>query len=361
MEAGGAQRVMSLMANHWVKKGWQVTLISLSGIESDFYQLDPAVNRVGLDLLNPSVNRVHAMISNFRRLFVIRRVIKTSSPDVIISFMDKMNVLTLLSTLGSSLPVLVSERIDPRKQSIGQPWTFLRDRIYPTATKLVVQTKSVLDWASGRWPTLSSVVIHNPAISPEQNASSQLLEPEFKWFIGVGRLVRQKGFDLLIEAFSDLVNKGMAHNWRLIILGEGEERRALERQVESSGLAGWISMPGEVKNLGEYLLQSDVFVLSSRYEGFPNALLEAMSSGLAVVSTDCPTGPNEIIQQNLNGILVENNSSIALAGGMSKLMQSQKLRDRLSEGASKSVSRFGLQEIMTKWEEVIEEAIKTIP
>lgn len=361
LEAGGAQRVMCTMANYWSNKGWQVTLISLSGVKEDFYSLDSDVKRIGLDSLKPSENHIQAVYHNFKRLFTLRKAIKNSSADVVISFMDRMNVMTLISTCGLGLPVLISERIDPREQDIGRLWSFLRGRVYPLASKLVVQSKPVLAWASGRWPTLSSVVIHNPVFIPDKKApSAEVLDPEFSWCIGIGRLVRQKGFDLLIDAFSALLRMG-SKNWRLVILGEGEQRDALEKQIEDLGLSGQVLIPGEVKNPADYLDQADLFVMSSRYEGFPNVLLEALACRLPVVATDCPSGPGEIIQQNYNGILVEADSTAALTEAMQRLTQSRELRDQLAQNAAKSVSKFGVERIMKQWEEAIEQAIKTVP
>lgn len=360
LEAGGAQRVMCMLANYWDNNGWQVTLISLSDLGHDFYQLNTGVKRVGLDLLKPSQNLVHAICLNFQRLLKLRQSIQNSSPEVVISFADRMNVMTLISSYGLGIPVLISERIDPREHNIGRFWCALRDRFYPRAKKLVVQSQPVLIWASKRWPKLESEVIHNPVTVIESKASTEVIAAEYKWCIGVGRLVRQKGFDLLINAFSNLVKTGAYDDWRLIILGEGEERDELETQVEISGLTDHVLMPGEVKNPADYLYQADLFVMPSRYEGFPNALLEALACGLPVISTDCPSGPAEIIQQNINGMLVDKDNPAALASEMEKLMGSQALREQLGKNAVKSVSGFEVASIMKQWEDAIEEATKAV-
>lgn len=348
------------MANYWNNKGWEVTLISLAGNDHDFYSLNAGVERVGLDSLSHSENLIQAVYLNLKRLIMLRREIRNSSPDVVISFMDKMNVMTLISSYGLNIPVLISERIDPREQNIGRFWSSLRDRVYPLATKLVVQSKPVLDWASGRWPSLKSVVIHNPVFVPERQTSTEVLVPGLNWCIAIGRLVSQKGFDLLIDAFSNLVKTGSYDRWHLIILGEGGERDALEKQIENSGLTGRVLMPGEVKSPADYLYEADIFVLSSRYEGFPNVLLEAMACGLPVISTDCPSGPSEIIQQNINGVLVDKDSSVALANEMQRLMESQVLRENFGKSAVERVSGFGVEHIMKQWEDAIEEATKKV-
>jgi len=349
---------MTLMANYWSDKEWQVTLITLSDHYHDFYYLESGVKRIGLNCLGPSRNALHACFWNIKRLRLLRQEIEYSSPDVIISFMDRMNVMTLLASMGLNIPILISERIDPREHVTGKIWTFLRNRLYVYAKILIVQSSSVKGWATENWPQLSNTVIFNPVIIPIKNKSDYVLNPTFKWCVAMGRLTDQKGFDILLSAFSKLIGREGGDHWRLVILGEGEQRSLLEKQCRDLGIKEYVQMPGRVKNPADYLYKADLFILSSRYEGFPNALLEAMACGLPVISANCPSGPAEIIQHNVDGILVESENSNVLADAMERLVKNEKLRTRLAHQAVESVRRFSPEVIMEQWESLIYESLE---
>jgi glycosyltransferase involved in cell wall biosynthesis len=167
----------------------------------------------------------------------------------------------------------------------------------------------------------------------------------------MGRLVRQKGFDLLLEAFARC--RTSHPRWTLRILGRGEERQALEAQARALNLGDAVEFAGVVKNPQDHLAQSQLFVLSSRYEGFPNALLEAMASGLAVVATDCPTGPADIVTHDENGLLVPAGDVGALAAAMDRLMSDAGERRRLGERAREVQARFAPETILAAWDRLL--------
>ena len=252
---------MSIMANYWANKDWQVSLITLSGEGYDFYPLDKRINRIGLDYQFPSNSIVRAIYFNIKRLFLLRAAIKQSEPDVVISFMDRMNVMVLIATIGLKATVLISERVDPSKQFIGKGWNTLRKLVYPFARHLIVQSTVVLQWANNNWPRLSSVIIVNPVFVSVNNGS-QVLDQNFQWCIAMGRLTEQKGFDLLLSAFAQAKSNDLLDKWRLVILGEGEQRKILKHQITRLGLTKEVVMPGRVKNPEDYLNQADIFILS---------------------------------------------------------------------------------------------------
>lgn len=355
LSAGGAERVMSLMANYWSRNGDDVTLITLADKSSDFYILDERVRRVGLDYEFPSNNKIFSIYFNLKKIYLLRNEIKKAESDVVISFMDKMNVIGLISSIGLQLPVMISERIDPKKYNIGFLWRTLRYIVYPFADRLIVQNPAIKKWALSRWPGLPVSVIANPVHIPARTKHKSFLDSKFKWCLAIGRLTEQKGFDLLLSAFARVKEQDVNDTWRLLILGEGELRAELTRQVELLHLNDLVLMPGRVNNPEDYLKQADLFVLSSRFEGFPNALLEAMACGLPVISTNCPSGPEEIISHNIDGILVENENDEALAKAMYELMTDKEKGKRLAEEAQKSVSRFHPDKIMKQWGSVIYE------
>ncbi|MCZ6619933.1 MAG: glycosyltransferase, partial [Gammaproteobacteria bacterium] len=153
LSAGGAERVASELVNHWAARGWTVGLLTLTDKDSDHYSLDPRVERIGLDLIWESNNPWHGFLSNLRRSRMIRQVTKTFSPDVVVSFIEQTNVRVLAALVGTGIPVIVSERVDPRMVSIGPAWEWARRILYPLSAALVVQTRAVTEWAEKLVPS----------------------------------------------------------------------------------------------------------------------------------------------------------------------------------------------------------------
>ena len=166
--------------------------------------------------------------------------------------------------------------------------------------------------------------------------------------VAAGRLSEEKGFDKLIEAFAKIAPHHP--DWHLAILGEGPERASLEHRVREHGLQGRVEIPGVVRNPEDYFHASDIFVLTSRYEGFPNALCEAMACGLPVVSFDCPVGPGEIINHGENGSLVPAGDVSALAAALRRVIENPEEAARMADCATNVVERFDKQRVAARWE-----------
>lgn len=350
--AGGAERVMSNMANYWVEQGEDITLITLSSQSHDWYKLDPRIKRVGLGLLSTSTHIGQAIRHNVRRVIWLRQALRRAHPDMVISFLDTTNVLTLMASWGLGIPVIVSERNDPHQRSIGLAWNGLRSVLYRHADAVVVQTRAVRDWALRLQGIKAIYVIPNP-VSPIRNECEQASSRHGSshTIVAMGRLVRQKGFDLLIEAFGRCAAKHS--DWSLVILGEGPERASLQTFTANLGIASRVSLAGQFQEPATILKGAGLFVLSSRYEGFPNALLEAMACKLAVISTDCPSGPRDIIRDGVDGVLVPSNDVEALAIAMDRLMVDLPERQRLGTRAAEIIERFSIEKIMKMWDELV--------
>jgi GalNAc-alpha-(1->4)-GalNAc-alpha-(1->3)-diNAcBac-PP-undecaprenol alpha-1,4-N-acetyl-D-galactosaminyltransferase len=347
--AGGAERVMSIMANYWAQKGWTITLLTFDdGTTPPFYALDRRVRHKPLGLAEESTNILQAIWRNVGRVLVLRREIAASCPDAVISFMDRTNVLVLLATLGMQVPVLVSERTNPLMNSPGRSWATLRNFLYPCADAIIVQTEH----ATTYFHHLSQVqVIPNPVINCAQNKTLHPLRLPKHSIVAMGQFKAAKRFDMLISAFASLGQH--CSRWHLVILGDGELRSELEKLADELGITDQILLPGQVKKPHTVLAQASIFVLSSRFEGFPNALCEAMACGLAVIATDCPSGPREIIRDGVDGILVPNEDVNALASAMARLMADEDERRRLAARAPEITERFGLEKVMGMWETVL--------
>ena len=358
MQAGGAERVLSILGNHWAEKGWSITLLTFTGGPSSF-DLHSSINYCPLDILERSPLAIQRVLDNFKRLWILRKAIQKSDPQVVISFLADINVHTLFSTIGLGVPVIVSERSEPRKYLHGSIWDILGRWTYPLAAKVVSVTQSAdhyFEWL----PRDKRCIIHNPVISWSSNADEwefpKGIHPEKKWLVAMGRLVYVKGYDLLLTAFQKVAMK--YDNWQLIILGEGSLRPELESLRRTLNLETQVILPGLLKNPFPFLNKSQLFVLSSRYEGFVNSLAEAMACGLPAVSFDCPGGPREIIRHEIDGILVPAEDVCALSEALDRLMGDEEERNRLSAKAPEVVDRFSKEKILGMWEEVILKAIQ---
>jgi glycosyltransferase involved in cell wall biosynthesis len=177
-------------------------------------------------------------------------------------------------------------------------------------------------------------------------------DPTRKTVVAAGRLTRQKGFDRLIPAWSQVAR---AHpDWRLEIYGSGPEGRALQQLVSQHGLSGTVRLMGRTKRLGHAFSNASIFVLSSRREGLPMVILEAMSKGLPVVSFDCPTGPAEIVVDDYNGVLVPDGDIPALTRALRRLVEDDEQRARLGSGALETAARYDVEAIGKQWAELID-------
>ncbi len=355
LSSGGAERVISIMANYWVGVDNSITLITIDSKENDFYVLDARISRIGLDLMRNSSSHWDAIKNNYTRLKRLRKAIKQSRANVVISFIDNMNIMTLLAVMGMRINVVISERNDPRQYSIGYVWDRLRLWIYPKADAIVVQTIQVKNWAEEKALNNRIEIVPNPVlpVAVEKDAKNpyRLNRP---FVVSMGRLVPQKGFDQLIEAFARIHDD----RWSLVIIGEGPERKNLEFLIKQLNLENRIYLTGRISEPNSILKQAELFVLSSKYEGFPNALLESMSCGLAVISFDCPSGPGEIIKHRENGMLVPPMDFEGLSVAMNELICDKSLRKKLGIRARDVTEEYSVKKVMGLWDRLLDEAIK---
>ena len=358
LSLGGAERVMSIMANYWAERGWPVSLVTLDIAANDFYSLHPSVHRVALGVSGISTTPVEAVRSNARRITRLRQAIRTLRPEAVISFLAPTTMLTVLAARSERVPVIVSDRTDPTQYRLGTFWSWVRRMVYPHASAVVVQTPEVKRWAERVVPANIVYTIPNPVVAtqrrestPAASAAHGMREGFAPQIVAMGRLHSDKGFDDLLRAFARA--NGAERGWRLLILGEGPERQRLETLSDTLGVAAAVSLPGRVKEPDNILRQSDLFVLSSRYEGFPNALLEAMAVGLPVIAADCPSGPRHIVRHGIDGILVPPGDIDAMASAMVQVLGDERLRTALAARASEVFDRFGIDRVMAEWDRLL--------
>ncbi len=350
---GGAERVMSRLAEAWAASGVHVTLATFDGRAGDFYRLGTDVHRRSLrDERGPDRTFWPGIVVRTRWL---QSVIHDTQPSAIVSFTDRTNVVALLATRGTGLPVIVSERIDPSMHNPGRVWSWMRRLVYPRASAIVVQTEAVARWSGRHFPATCTRVISNPAPEHVPPWTGLGLDE----IVAVGRLNSQKGFDVLIDAFSRIHQRHP--HWRLRILGEGEERPRLEQQVLKRGLTQRVELAGRCSDALEQIARAGIFVLSSRYEGFPNVLVEAMACGRPVISTDCRSGPADMIDPGRNGWLVPVGDTGALAQALDRLISAPEERLRMGRAATELRTQLSMGTVLAQWNAVLAECGCSVP
>jgi len=352
LTSGGAERVMTTLANAWADRGHEVTLITFDDSSATpFYPLNPGVELQQLGIAGNSSTKVAAIRNTISRIWKLRQAIQKSNPDLVLAFLDTTNVTTILASRGLGTPVIVEEHTDPAQKNLGQRWVRLRDAMYPRADRIVVlseQSRSYFNESIRRKTSIiPNPIVVEPATEPTRGWKQR------RTLIALGRLGPEKGFDLLIDSFSRIESE--FSTWDLVIWGDGALRNELTAQIESLGLKGRISLPGRTQQPHDELRHADIFVMSSRREGFPMALGEAMACGLPAISTDCPSGPRQIIRDGIDGVLVEPENPDALAAAMRSLMSDESLREAFAARAPEVLDRFGLERVLAIWDALFSE------
>lgn len=354
MQGGGAERVAALLANAWAACGHNVTLMPTFSARGEcVYPLHEAVH---LDFLS---DHCEPCAGRRARLMMLRRFIRSFSPDVIVSFLPHVNVAALLSAMGTGVPVIACERSYPPLLVPPLPLSYrvLRRLTYPTATALLAQTPATENWLRRRAPWTQTAIIANPVLLPMTDAEpavspSTLIHPSTRVLLWVGRMDIAKRPDLAIEAFASLAQRHP--EWALVMLGDGPLRTGLQASVAASGLGERIFLPGFVGNLGTWYRRSDIYVMSSSTEGFPNSLLEAMAHGVASVAFDVPTGPAELSHDGQRLLLLPDNDHIArLSAALQLLMTDTDGRHGLAERARVAAETYSQERILAQWDELL--------
>ncbi len=352
---GGAERVAIHLANHWADMGYRVMIITNAQIARDPYPIRRSVVIECLDVAGDTSGIAGAIKSNVKRVLALRKLFKENSIKRAVSFAFTANVTLAIARAGLQGFVAVgSERNYPPSEASGGLWDFLRKVSYRLLDSLVAQTDRTNHWLVKNTFSKRIVTIPNPVVYPLPVSAPVVQPPSnggMKVILAVGRLEEQKQFEHLLAAFS-LIHKEHL-NWNLVIVGEGHRRKQLEEQAAELGINSNFILPGRVGNIGEWYERADIFVLCSKHEGFPNALLEAMAYGKAVVSYNCETGPLELIQDRVNGILVDPDNINRLAESVRKLIEDPKLRNSLSSKAKGVKEKYSSSSVYSSWNKVL--------
>jgi glycosyltransferase involved in cell wall biosynthesis len=362
LSAGGAERVTSTLANYWARKGWDVTIVTITGLQQNFYTTHHTIRHIALSLDVASKGTFHAIVNNVLRARALRCVLKELKPDVAIAMMSTANCLLAWAGKGTGIPLVGSERVHPPMWPLGKVWEVLRRWSYPRLDAMVAQTALTAEWLSHYAPSKRIRIIPNPVTYPLLNHEPiipihsiiQNLDNRHI-LLAIGRLEPQKGFDRLLQVFARICEKNS--DWVLVILGEGSQRKILMELAGKYAIQDRLYLPGSVGNISDWLVEAELFVLTSRFEGFPNTLLEALAYGLPVVAVDCETGPRDILHHEEYGLLVPQGDDESLEYALRRLMKDKVLRKQYAGRATEVRQRYSLERIADKWEHLFIEVM----
>lgn len=346
INGGGAERVMVNLANYLSEIGRDVIFVT-SYRAANEYKLSSKVKRLSIEDNKINQSRFKR---NLSRVLALRKICKNEKPSVLVTFMAEPNFRGIIATLGLPVKTIVSVRNDPNKEYAGKIGSFVGKCLLPLADGCVFQTKEAQEWFPERLQRKSTIIFN--AVKEEFFHIER--KPVAGEIITCGRLEAQKNHKLLIDAFAEVVKD---HPYaKLKIYGEGSLRNALQEQINKLGLQDKTFLMGATNDVAKALQTADLFVLSSDYEGMPNALMEAMAAGVPCISTDCPCGgPRELITHKKNGILVSVGDVALMTEAMKSLLQNKEYCNRLGKAVKLRASNFKYDKILRVWKEYIQQ------
>ncbi|NPA82382.1 MAG: glycosyltransferase family 4 protein [Epsilonproteobacteria bacterium] len=341
LRKGGAERVVSTLSKELEKMGHDVVIV----LFRDIKEYDYGGRVVSLNS-PPSSLKLVKLYRFAKRVESLKKIFDEEKPDKIYSFVESSNFVSILT----GYDVVVSIRNNPLKKHASWQKELIK-YLYkkPNVKKVVAVSKEIEDILKSRFNLKNTTYIHNPIVFDDNYKIKEDLSNYAPFILAVGRLHPQKNFYMLINAFLD---SEASKKLKLLIVGEGKDRETLEHLIEERGAKDKVFLMGRRDNIKDFYAQAKMFVLSSRYEGFPNVLAEALSFSLPCIATDCPTGPKEIIKNEENALLIESENREKMREAIDRLCFDKELRNRLKENARKSVLHLDVKNIVRKWLEL---------
>ncbi|MEO8584309.1 MAG: glycosyltransferase [Flavitalea sp.] len=350
--AGGAERVICTLANEFHYRDYEVIIICLNPGEKPLYHLEKEVKVISListERKDSFFNRIRFGVVTF---FSLIHTLKKESPSILFAFQTSANFWGGIVCSLLRIPYTVSERTSPKRTIYAKSgmMQIILSILYNKARAVIAPATGILESIkqNSHFKSLNNLQLIRNFVQPFNIFKEEKVHPN-KFVLGAGRLEFVKGFDRLIDSFALLKTTGVD----LLIVGNGTERISLENRITALGLQKKVFLVGEVANIQDYYKQCEIFVLPSRNEGYPNALIEAMSIGIPCIAMDCEFGPAEIINDGENGFLVKDGNLSVLSGLMDKLLTCDHLRFKIAAAAINILVSNSYQTIVNEWHSLI--------
>lgn len=347
LSGGGSERVTCNLANYMVGQGHNVEILTMADDEPS-YPLSRAIKRTVL--LRESERRFFAY-NSFLRAVRLYRYLRKTKLDVFVVMLPVTTILLLWMRRFTKAKIIAAERATPTVYSSKEQKQL--KKVAHKADGWVFQTKEQQDWYSGAHIRMSKIIPN--AINPMFVGPTYAGERK-KCIITVGRLTVQKNHELLIQAFADIAK--VYPEYSLVIYGEGYKLEELQKLASTLGVADRVLFPGYTKQVVETIIDASLFVLSSDFEGMPNALMEAMALGLPCISTDCDGGGARfLIEDGKNGLLVPKGDVESLANAMKQMLSDREFAEKCGQEAHKICERLAPEKVYSEWEGFITEIV----
>ena len=335
---GGTERVCTEIANRLFIEGFQVQVLSMYNAKP-FFKLLP-----GIKIAPVLAKKVNQFLIPYT-VWKIRQKLEVIKPDIIIDVDSALFLYTRIATLKMPVKIIIWEHFNFKFANQSLARKLSRKMALKYGDAIVTLTEKDREVWQKYAPQKHIVSIPNP--SPLIPARVNEHEKE-QVVLSVGRLTAQKGFDVLLDVWSK-VNQHVNSGWMLYIIGSGELKNRLESQIQKAGLQASVKLIPATGEIEKYYRQAAIYCMTSRFEGFPMALLEAQSFGLPLLSFDCETGPSEIITSGYNGILVKNGDVNAMASELTMLIKRAEIRADFSVNAKKNAEKYQIDNIIKRW------------